>query len=234
MNKYKIGKYIVKADSIYDAVTIVKTIKDSYANLDMIPKTGTDRASIQAEADKIAAKYGLTAKIKNLSGPGGGWPEITFTGTRENLTRLMKSSRYGYDKFTINEIIHDSVGSDLREYQKWVDYDMKKYGKISEETRSKIKKAGLEIIKSGYGDYEVIARDSLKKDSVTVRDIIQSLVDEETSAISSYNVALETLKDHIPAEAYEAIKAIRDDEQSHIENLYAVLNGNITPKNLEN
>ena len=76
--------------------------------------------------------------------------------------------------------------------------------------------------------------DSLQKDSVTVRDIIQSLVTEETSAISSYNVALETLKDHIPAEAYEAIKAIRDDEQRHVENLYAVLNGNVTPKNLEN
>ena len=76
--------------------------------------------------------------------------------------------------------------------------------------------------------------DSFQKDSVTVRDIIQSLVTEETSAIASYNVALETLKDHIPDEAYEAIKAIRDDEQRHVENLYAVLNGNVTPKNLEN
>lgn len=76
-------------------------------------------------------------------------------------------------------------------------------------------------------------KDSLKKDSLTVRDVIQSLINEETSAISSYNVALETLKDHIPDEAYEAIKAIRDDEQSHVENLYAVLNGNVTPKNLE-
>ena len=72
------------------------------------------------------------------------------------------------------------------------------------------------------------------KDSVTVREVIESLVTEETSAIASYNVALETLKDHIPAEAYEAIKAIRDDEQRHVENLYAVLNGNVTPKNLEN
>lgn len=72
------------------------------------------------------------------------------------------------------------------------------------------------------------------KDSLTVRDVIQSLINEETSAISSYNVALETLKDHIPDEAYEAIKAIRDDEQRHVENLYAVLNGNVTPKNLEN
>ena len=82
-------------------------------------------------------------------------------------------------------------------------------------------------------DYQEKIVDSVK-DSVTVRDIIQSLVTEETSAISSYNVALETLKDHIPDEAYKAIKAIRDDEQRHVENLYAVLNGNVTPKNLEN
>ena len=82
--------------------------------------------------------------------------------------------------------------------------------------------------------FENLKKDSLQKDSLTVRDVIQSLVTEETSAIASYNVALETLKDHIPAEAYEAIKAIRDDEQRHVENLYAVLNGNVTPKNLEN
>ena len=82
--------------------------------------------------------------------------------------------------------------------------------------------------------FENLKKDSFQKDSVTVRDIIQSLVTEETSAISSYNVALKTLKDHIPDEAYKAIKAIRDDEQRHVENLYAVLNGNVTPKNLEN
>ena len=84
------------------------------------------------------------------------------------------------------------------------------------------------------GKWVVRVIDSFQKDSLTVRDVIQSLINEETSAISSYNVALETLKDHIPAEAYEAIKAIRDDEQRHVENLYAVLNGNVTPKNLEN
>lgn len=82
--------------------------------------------------------------------------------------------------------------------------------------------------------FENLKKDSFQKDSLTVRDVIQSLINEETSAISSYNVALETLKDHIPDEAYEAIKAIRDDEQRHVENLYAVLNGNVTPKNLEN
>ena len=81
---------------------------------------------------------------------------------------------------------------------------------------------------------DIIKKIKGAKDSVTVREVIESLVTEETSAIASYNVALETLKDQIPAEAYEAIKAIRDDEQRHVENLYAVLNGNVTPKNLEN
>ena len=51
----------------------------------------------------------------------------------------------------------ESVGQDVSEYQKWVDYDMKKYKKISKETMSKIKKAGLSVVKDQYGDYEVIA-----------------------------------------------------------------------------
>lgn len=53
--------------------------------------------------------------------------------------------------------IKESVGQDVSEYQKWVDYDMKKYKKISKETMSKIKKAGLSVVKDQYGDYEVIA-----------------------------------------------------------------------------
>ena len=51
------------------------------------------------------------------------------------------------------------TGEDLAEYQKWVDYDMKKYGEISEETQKKVKDAGLEIVKDQYGDYEVIAKE---------------------------------------------------------------------------
>ena len=58
--------------------------------------------------------------------------------------------------------ICDSLGTDLKKYQEWVDYDMKHYGKISDKTRAEIEKAGLEIIKSRYGDYEVIAKDSIK------------------------------------------------------------------------
>lgn len=58
---------------------------------------------------------------------------------------------------------HESIGSDVAEYQKWVDYDMKRYKKISEKTMSKIKKAGLSVVKDQYGDYEVIAKEPVKE-----------------------------------------------------------------------
>lgn len=46
--------------------------------------------------------------------------------------------------------------SDLVKYQQWVDYDMKHDGKISNETKRLIRKAGLQVVKNGYGDYKVI------------------------------------------------------------------------------
>lgn len=57
------------------------------------------------------------------------------------------------------ESLEENIGSDIAEYQKWVDYDMKKYGKISDDTNEKIKKAGLKIVKDDHGDYEVIANE---------------------------------------------------------------------------
>ena len=45
----------------------------------------------------------------------------------------------------------------IEDCQKWIDYDMKHYGKISDETNEIIKKAGFQIIKDEHGDYEVAA-----------------------------------------------------------------------------
>lgn len=52
-----------------------------------------------------------------------------------------------------------SIGNELAKYQKWVDYDMKRYGKISDKTKEELKDAGLELVKDQYGDYEVVAKD---------------------------------------------------------------------------
>lgn len=49
---------------------------------------------------------------------------------------------------------------DIEKYQTWVDYDMKKYGHISEETNEALKRANLIIVKDEYGDYEVIVKKS--------------------------------------------------------------------------
>ena len=52
---------------------------------------------------------------------------------------------------------YKDIGQDMAEYQKWVDYDMERYGKISDRTMEEIRKAGLSIVKDQYGNYAVIA-----------------------------------------------------------------------------
>ena len=50
----------------------------------------------------------------------------------------------------------DAIGNRVAEYQKWVDYDMKKYGKISGKTMGILKREGFTVVKDEYGDLEVI------------------------------------------------------------------------------
>lgn len=71
------------------------------------------------------------------------------------------------------------------------------------------------------------------KDEASPLQTVNALLEDERAAVDAYNVALENLKGKIPDESYAAIKAIRNDENRHIENLQAVVNGNVTEKNLE-
>ena len=50
-----------------------------------------------------------------------------------------------------------SAALSIEDAQKWVDFDMKRYGHISEETNMLIKRAGFQIVRDTYGEYEVIA-----------------------------------------------------------------------------
>lgn len=59
-----------------------------------------------------------------------------------------------------NSLEEDTQAANVvNKYQEWVDYDMKKYGKISNITKGKLDKAGFEVVKDDHGDYEVIAKD---------------------------------------------------------------------------
>lgn len=71
------------------------------------------------------------------------------------------------------------------------------------------------------------------KDEASPLQTVNALLEDERAAVDAYNVALENLKGKIPDESYVAIEAIRNDENRHIENLQAVVNGNVTEKNLE-
>lgn len=66
---------------------------------------------------------------------------------------------------------YKDMGQDLSEYQKWVDYDMKRYHKISDKTMGEIKKAGLSVVKDQYGDYEVIAKEPVRESLKLIMDI---------------------------------------------------------------
>lgn len=70
------------------------------------------------------------------------------------------------------------IGKEMTDYQKWVDYDMKHYGKISDNTMDKIKRAGLSVVKDQYGDYEVIGDDKIESGCHGKKKINASLDDK--------------------------------------------------------
>lgn len=229
MNKYKIGKYIVKADSIHDAVTIVKAIKNSVKDGKYVSELKPGDVITKKDGSKWDVvlvrhtPFGIQVRMNSKTSPVK-TEEITYRPTDMLAYDSVKDARrINYDDDIIEVTLNGKVV--FRGYaEDWLD----------DNFDSNFKWTGSQYEASNTkGKWVVRVIDSFQKDSLTVRDVIQSLINEETSAISSYNVALETLKDHIPAEACAAIKAIRDDEQRHVENLYAVLNGNVTQKNLE-
>lgn len=79
-----------------------------------------------------------------------------------------------------------------------------------------------------YNRYNVFFRDEAS--SVTT---INALVNDEKAAIDSYNVAIKNLEGKIDEKAMQVLINIRNDERRHIENLYSILNGQVTEKNLE-
>jgi len=97
----------------------------------------------------------------------------------------------------------------------------------------------VEYVKKYLGGMTGIRFVDSMNDSYTVADeasqlqTVNALIEDEKAAVEAYNVAIENLRGKIPEESLQAIIAIRDDENRHIENLQAVVNGTVTEKNLE-
>lgn len=79
----------------------------------------------------------------------------------------------------------EDLGDDVAKYQRWVDYDMKRYGKISDKTKSYLDRAGLEVVKDDHDDYEVIAKDESLSESL---EEVEVKTDTDKIKISSETI----------------------------------------------
>lgn len=130
--------------------------------------------------DIIVRRYELTpATNEDIEKTSKGtWVNRGKEGTHGEF-KTKKAAREQQKAMYARGFKGESLGSDIAEYQKWVDYDMKKYGRISSITNEKIRKAGLKVVKDKYGDYEVIANEPVKNESLTeAMDKFDKLYDE--------------------------------------------------------
>lgn len=83
---------------------------------------------------------------------------------QEKLYNLFGYSKDQWDDIAIKfnkskPNLKENLSDDLAKYQKWVDYDMKKYGKVSNKTKQDLDKANLTIVKDKYGAYQVVSKE---------------------------------------------------------------------------
>lgn len=128
-------------------------------NSDKLNAAGNDIEAMRKAALEILDSEELKGnpdveKAKDILSRAQGMKFVTTLGTYMTGEKLISNKKYKRHK-----VDEDFAADDLSKYQKWVDFDMKKYGKISDITNSKLKDAGLEVVKDEHGDYEVTARD---------------------------------------------------------------------------
>lgn len=117
------------------------------------------------------------------------------------------------------EDLQEDLGSDLAKYQKWVDYDMKKYGKVSDKTKQDLDKANLTIVKDKYGAYQVVSKEidgkALKesKDLTKFDGTIAKLLADNMSKLSNVTSVSELkskIVDLLDSSAIKDKKAVAD------------------------
>ena len=115
---------------------------------------------------------------------------------------------------------------------------IKKYEKMLASTKDSVKKYKVgKYIVTADSPLEAVKVvkliDSQLNDEASQLQTVNALIEDEKAAVEAYDVAIENLCGKIPEESLQAIIAIRDDENRHIENLQAVVNDTVTEKNLE-
>lgn len=123
-----------------------------------------------------------------------------------------------YEDYTIKKVGNESFRPD-----KWSSPDIVKFNS-AEEAINWLRRQ-LRLKKHEF--------DSKVKDEASLATTLNALIDDEKAAADAYDVAIKNLEGKIDEDAKQVLINIRDDERRHIENLYAILNGQVTEKNLE-
>lgn len=123
-----------------------------------------------------------------------------------------------YKEYTIKKVGNESFHPD-----RWSSSDIVRFNS-AEEAMNWLKRQ-LQLTKHRF--------DSKAKDEANLPTTIQALVNDEEAAIKAYEVAIKNLEGKIDETQMQVLINIMKDERRHVENLYAILNGKVTEKNLE-
>lgn len=139
------------------------------------------------DANLDLSNFGGQGNDVSVLSPGGGLSKMLPVGEelddeeedrREQRRKDRRKARRDVRRAKrTNEPVDESVKNEdhqadnvLTKYQRWVDYDMKKYGKISKITQKALDKAGFEVVKDDHGDYEVIANTNESCDKKVLKE----------------------------------------------------------------
>ena len=119
---------------------------------------------------------------------------------------------YKADKLTESD---KPAAASIEDAQKWVDFDMKKYGKISNRTNALVKKAGFQIIKDDHGDYEVTAGkfESMNEDF----NKVEIETDDQKMSMTSDENGKVTVETEPVNKSKEMVQPVSDETKDEIE-----------------
>lgn len=119
----------------------------------------------------------------------------------------------------VKESLEENIGTDIDKYQQWVDYDMKRYHKISDKTNDEIRKAGLQVVKDKYGDYQVIAGEYDESLKESVKDVTITTDESKTTMTSEEDGKVTVTTEPVEDEHFEDKEVVKPLDDTTIQDI---------------
>lgn len=177
-------------------------------------------------------------KVGNESFRPDKWssPDIVKFNSAEEavnwLRRQLHLKKHEFDSKVKDEAYYKSAKTGVEVVWKDGSYRLRKDGKYSDWSTSDLSNAKFIADRPRAMLTFKWLNDSIH-DEASLATTLNALIDDEKAAADAYDVAIKNLEGKIDDTARQVLINIRDDERRHIENLYAILNGQVTEKNLE-